>query len=208
VANGRQLYRLYDQQEGSTRDWWLQLLLSRDATDPIAGIALPGTPGSAPFRSFDFRGAPSVPGTTNLDPRENTLFRSLPADRAANPTDPRHLFEVPTWAQHDDGTSDYHTRNRILSKIMGNTTTRSNTFVVFMSVAYFEASGAGLTTHDDVVQIGDRAHGKTVNQPDYRGFFVIDRTRIEEAFEPTTKKFDHWKRLVRYRHLIQSIQDN
>jgi len=91
---------------------------------------------------------------------------------------------------------------------MGNTTTRSNTFLVFLSVAYFEASGDGLTTPDDLVQIGDRAHGKSVHTADYRGFFVVDRSRIDEAYEPTTKKFDNWKRLVRYRHLIQSIQED
>ena len=214
IGNGRNLYRLTDRAESSDRDWWEEFITSRDAVDSVAGIALPGTPGSRPFRSFDFFGEPAQTGatTTNRDPRENTLLRSLPTDyyhsTPSISADPRQLFEVANRTEHTGGPSDFHTRHRILSKIMGNTTTRSNTFMVFMSVAYFEASGAGLTAHDGVVQIGDRAHGKTVNQPDYRGFFVIDRTRIEEAFEPTTEEFDHWKRLVRYRHLIQSIQED
>lgn len=223
VLNAFRIHRLNDSNEGGTRNWWEQFVISRDAIDPIAGIPLPGTPGSRPFRSFDFRGKPSVSSVSQdfygtpvaaaglyKDPRANTLFRALPND-SSNTTyaaDPRLLFEVATRNYHESGPADYHTRNRILSKIMGNTTTRSNTFLVFLSVAYFEASGAGLTTFDDVVQIGDRAHGKSVHEVDYRGFFVIDRTRVEEAYEPSTKKFDHWKRLIRHRSLIQAIQTN
>lgn len=212
VRNSRELYRLTDQGD-SSRDWWSEFINSRDTADPISGLHLPGTPGSRPFRSFDFFGEPSRPvNSANRDPRENTLLRSLYSDyTSATSTvssDPRQLFEVAIRSEHEGGNVDFHSRNRILSKIMGNTTTRSNTFTVFMSVAYFEASGAGLTAHDDVVQIGDRAHGKSVHVPDYRGFFVVDRTRVEEAYEPTTKKFDNWKRLVRYRHLIQSIQED
>ncbi|WP_417386320.1 hypothetical protein [Gimesia sp.] len=209
VTNAYKVHRLNDTSEGSARNWWEQFILSRDAYDAQAENFLPGTPGSRPFRSFDFlASSPDTNRANYRDPRENTLFRSLPLDRGSDFDDPRSLFEVATRAEHENGPADFHSRNRILSKIMGNMTTRSNTFVVFMSVAYFEASGAGLTTHDGLVQIGDRAHGKSVHVPDYRGFFVVDRTRVEEAYEPATKKFDHWKRLVRYRHLIQSIQED
>lgn len=208
VTNAYKVHRLNDTSEGSTRNWWEQFIVSRDAVDPYTGKNLPGTPGSRPFRSFDFFGSRNAATTGVRDLRENTLFRSLPNDISAYPNDPRLLFEVATRSEHENGPADFHSRNRILSKILGNMTTRSNTFTVFMSVAYFEASGAGLTANDDVVQIGDRAHGKSVHVPDYRGFFVVDRTRVEEAYEPTTKKFDNWKRLVRYRHLIQSIQED
>lgn len=208
TTNSHQVPRLYDTAEGSSRNWWEQFILSRDGFDPSSGYYLPGTPGSRPFRSFDFFGSRAVPTTGVRDLKENTLFRSLPADRSTHPDDPRHLWEVANRTEHEGGSVDFHTRNRILSKIMGNTTTRSNTFLVFLSVAYFEASGDGLTTPDDLVQIGDRAHGKSVHTADYRGFFVVDRSRIDEAYEPTTKKFDNWKRLVRYRHLIQSIQED
>ncbi|MFH1301219.1 MAG: hypothetical protein ABIK07_09170, partial [Planctomycetota bacterium] len=209
VTNAYKIHRLNDNNEGATRNWWAEFIKSRDAVDPIANKELPGTPGSRPFRSFDFFASqPDSTRTNYRDPRDNTLLRSLPLDRGSNPDDPRQLFEVADRAEHEGSSVDFHTRNRILSKIMGNTTTRSNTFTVFMSVAYFEASGAGLTAHDGVVQIGDRAHGKTVHDVDYRGFFVVDRTRIEEAYDPTTKKFDNWKRLVRHRHLIQSIQED
>lgn len=208
VTNAHRVHRLNDSAEGLTRNWWEQFIVSRDADDPIAGKPLPGTPGSRPFRSFDYFGSRNTATTGIRDLRENTLLRTLPNDQSAFPNDPRLLFEVATQTEHQNGPVDFHSRNRILSKIMGNTTTRSNTFLVFLSVAYFEASGAGLTTHDDVVQIGDRAHGRSIHEADYRGFFVVDRTRVEEAFEPSTKKFDHWKRLVRHRHLIQSIQSD
>ena len=209
VTNAHKIHRLNDNNEGSARNWWAQFIQSRDAIDTVANIELPGTPGSRPFRSFDyFASDPDTARSNYRDPRDNTLLRSLPFDKTSEPDDPRQLFEVANRGEHENGPVDFHSRNRILSKIMGNTTTRSNTFIVFMSVAYFEASGAGLTNHDQLVQIGDRAHGKTVHQPDYRGFFIIDRSRVEEAFEPTTQKFDHWKRLVRYRHLIQSIQED
>ncbi|QDV20930.1 hypothetical protein Pan153_56100 [Gimesia panareensis] len=208
VTNAYKVHRLNDANEGSNRNWWEQFIVSRDANDPIAGKPLPGTPGSRPFRSFDYFGSRNTTTNGVRDLRENSLFRTLPNDRSAFPNDPRLLFEVANQSDHQNGPADFHTRNRILSKIMGNTTTRSNTFLVFLSVAYFEASGAGLTTFDDVVQIGDRAHGKSVHEVDYRGFFVIDRTRVEEAYEPSTKKFDHWKRLIRHRSLIQAIQTN
>ncbi|WP_417391803.1 hypothetical protein [Gimesia sp.] len=208
IINGRNHYRLSDRAD-SARDWWSQFLISRDGFDStVSNLHLPGAPGSFPFRSFDFTGSPGLLQNSYRNPRENSLLRSLPLDRTVEPDNPRQLFEVATQPEHEAGDVDFHTRNRILSKLIGNTTTRSNTFTVFMSVAYFEASGAGLTAHDDVVQIGDRAHGKSVHVPDYRGFFVVDRTRVEEAYEPTTKKFDNWKRLVRYRHLIQSIQED
>ena len=199
-------------------DWWRQFAESRDAQD--FGVTnrphIPGTPGSRPFRSFDYATG-STDATNIRDLREHTIFRSLTedvTDVAGNPVDnpnPRLLFELTTDTEHL-GTAvlnkiDVHTRNRLLSKIAANTTTRSNTFVVFMSVAYFEASGAGTTSYGSPVQIGARLSpidpARTANQPDYRGFFVNDRTRAEQAFEPSTGQFDHWKRMVRYRHQVQ-----
>ncbi len=193
-------------------DWWREFVESRDAMD--LGLTntphIPGTPGSRPFRSFDYATGFTDNATVN-NLRENTIFRSLPTDISSSNPNPRLLFELTTSAEHLGSAGlnnvDVHTRNRILSKIDANTTTRSNTFVVFMSVAYFEATGGGTTVYGDPVSIGERMSpddpARTANQPDYRGFFVIDRTRAEQAFEPSTGKFDHWKRLVRYRHQVQ-----
>jgi len=191
-------------------NWWQQFIDSRDAADTglTNSARIPGTPGSKPFRSF----AANFPTSTENDVRdlrENTILRSLPVD-GVGANNPRLLFELTSSPEHL-GTAglnnvDVHTRNRLLSKIDANTTTRSNTFVVFMSVAYFEATDTGTTIYGDPVQIGARLSPIdptwTANQPDYKGFFVIDRTRAEEAFEPSTGQFDHWKRLIRYRHSI------
>lgn len=202
-------------------NWWEQFQNSRDPKCfGINGIApanaphIPGNPKVVGEQAVPFHGLHrNIPTSTQTqvnDLRESTIYRSLPADAGNN--NKRLLFEVATGAEHL-GTAgplnkvDFHTRNRLLSKIAANTTTRSNTFVVFMSVAYFEASGAGTTTYGSPVQIGGRLSPfdatRTANQPDYRGFFVIDRTRAEQAFEPSTGKFDHWKNLIRYRHTIQ-----
>lgn len=194
-------------------DWWQEFIASRDAPDTgLANSArIPGTPGSRPFRSFATNVPTNSTETQVRDLRENTILRSLPSDGAT--ANPRLLFELATANEHiGNGATvtgefvDVHTRNRLLSKIAGNTTNLSNTFIVYMSVAYFEATGTGTTTYGDPVQIGERLSPIeptwTANQPDYKGFFVIDRTRAEEAFEPSTGKFDHWKRLIRYRHNI------
>jgi len=193
-------------------DWWREFAESRDAKD--FGLTndphIPGTPGSRPFRSFDYATGFTSTGTVN-NLRENTIFRSLPTDISSANPNPRLLFELTTNNEHLGSAGlnkiDVHTRNRLLSKIAANTTTRSNTFIVFMSVAYFEATGTGTTTYGSPVQIGERMSpedpARTANQPDYRGFFVIDRTRAEQAFEPSTGQFDHWNRLVRYRKQVQ-----
>ncbi|QDT45114.1 hypothetical protein Pan241w_52320 [Gimesia alba] len=213
------------------RDWWLEYLLSRDSvtTDSTSGAfkmlsidasgnlvqdstrasqtgyIIPGLPGTRPFKSLDTL-ATNGPVSTL---RENGILRSLPLDLQdpAKINNPRGLFEVASWNEHAATSSapkvDYFTRNRILSKIMGNTTTRSNTFIVFVSVALFDADGPGLTVNDGVVQIGARSNGSSVNEPDYRGFFVIDRTRAEDAFNGTSEKFENWRRLIRYRLHIQ-----
>ncbi|MEQ8854520.1 hypothetical protein [Gimesia sp.] len=204
-------------------NWWEQFQNSRDPICyGIPGLAgseprIPGNPKvvneqAVPFRSLQ-RNIPTGGDQTAVrNLRENTIYRSLPADFSSTNYNPRLLFEVATGGEHLGTVAatnkvDFHTRNRLLSKIAANTTTRSNTFVVFMSVAYFEASGAGTTTYGSPVQIGGRLSpfdpARTANQPDYRGFFVIDRTRAEQAFEPSTGKFDHWKNLIRYRHTIQ-----
>lgn len=222
--------RLTDRAE-SARDWWLQYLLSRDSATlnsisgtfgllsidssgelvrngtrgTQTGYIVPGLPGTRPFKSLDTLAANGA--VRNL--KENSILRSLPLDmqQLARSNNPRGLFEVASWDEHAaSGTAvkvDYFTRNRILSKIMGNTTTRSNTFIVFVSVAFFDADGPGLTVDDGVVQIGARANGSAVNDPDYRGFFVIDRTRATDAFNGTSEKFENWRRLIRYRHHIQ-----
>jgi len=121
-----------------------ELLVQHTTRNTQTGYIVPGLPGTRPFKSLDTLAGNGPVG--NL--RENGILRSLPLDLQdpAKINNPRGLFEVATWSEHAATGSakvDYFTRNRILSKIMGNTTTRSNTFIVFVSVAFFDAAGPG-----------------------------------------------------------------
>ncbi len=88
------------------------------------------------------------------------------------------------------------TRHPILSKIMNNTTTVSNTFIVYGTAAYFEVHE---DTASGLFQVGGRfdldGNGDETDDQQ-RAVFVIDRTEAFEAFDPGTGDFD-WKRLVK-----------
>jgi hypothetical protein len=104
-----------------------------------------------------------------------------------------------------------------LSRLVGNTTTRSNVFFVWIQVDFFQAKDVGpsLTPADTgVVRIGS----KLGTSPAYRGFFVIDRSQalplMSSQYLPSTDaatgKFVfslnqsfNWQSLVLYRQRIQ-----
>ena len=71
-------------------------------------------------------------------------------------------------------------------------------FAVFMSVRYFEAddttNGPQPATGPQNVLIG----GPDNTIPGYRGFFVIDRSKPEEAYDPNTQRFTNYRNLVKY----------
>lgn len=137
------------------RDWWHEFIKARDGVaggpDPTTDVYLPGVAGTNPFR------APLVAQENNPQSSlERTGFRDLIADRNDSslgtlfPTELpiRRLLEVGTQVERygthgtpvDDGAVDHYTRNRLLSKVLNNSTTRSNVFFVFMQVDYFEAA--------------------------------------------------------------------
>ncbi len=110
------------------------------------------------------------------------------------------------WPHSDDyryytsNVTDSYTRDRMLSKIINNTTTRSNVFVVFISVQSFVADTDPSTP--GAVHIGNKlldAGGQPVLS--HRGVFVIDRTEVEEAFDENTGTFD-WRKFVKHRLTI------
>ena len=135
------------------------------------------------------------------------MLRSLPMDATVAPR--RRLFELGTLAQHTSNAVDYHTRHQLLSKIINNSTTRSNVFFVFMQVEFFEAAvtedvnGNGILDQgEDVfppgnppgngrIDSGPKAAGripvrigaKLTDTPTHRGFFVVDRTRAMEQLQ-------------------------
>jgi hypothetical protein len=194
------------------RDWWVQFLKARDQIDPVTGFVLPGLPNSRPFRSLaylppDNAGAAPTAVGNGID---HTVLRRLPLDEVDGTINTnRGLFELGSSAEHIadplssvPSTVDNHSRHRMLSKIYENTTTRSNVFVVFMTVAFYEAvetdgSVAGYGT--GAVVIGGKVDLDGDGNPDsQRAVFVIDRSAAEDAYDPFTETYD-WRQLVKFR---------
>ncbi len=202
------------------RDLYREFLSERDggsvnSYDPVAGatrlFSIPGTPGSQPFRGIGSTG--SAFGFDNQFDR--TILRRLAVDRDDTDFDSnRHWLELAASKFHkqpgdldSNGTEDFRSstasqRHQVLSKILNNTTTVSNTFIVYGTAAYFEV-------HEDVAtglyQVGGRFdlnEDANPNNDQQRAVFVIDRTEAFEAFNPGTGDFD-WKRFIKARAKIE-----
>lgn len=220
--------KLHRTDNGTADSWWQALLASRDGgrngsylatADAATGLYLPGTSNSVPFRGFS-HAAGTMMGSVipQYASVEHTLLRSWPGDAyPVSDTDtsrPRQMWELGTQNEHT-GTApaqalDPYVRSRLLNKLMNNVTTRSNVFVVFASVKFFRANRNG-----NAVQIGGplKAFTDTTNmpttlpdrndagwEPEYRRFYVIDRSQIEKAYDPQKKSFN-------FRALIEFQQD-
>ncbi len=194
---------LYDQFEGTARNWWDQLLRSRDRVDPYfsstVSVPVPGLPGSNPFRSLAEPGYTTSGGIKHASV-ENTVLRSLPADTSVVGSK-RRLLEIGTATEHSNGTVDPFVRNRLLAKIAGNTTTRSNSFAIFVSVKYFQAV-EDKTTNPAVpaIRIGGPFNG--IPEPEHRGFFIVDRSKLEKGQASGGTKYD-FRDFIEYRKTLK-----
>jgi hypothetical protein len=197
----------------ASHDWWFDHLRSRDGVDLTTGLSLPGMPkvvtsgtntqiaGSRPFRDLgyttDITGVAGVGGNApnRESPIEDTIYRSHPDSNST-----RGLFDVGTAANVNGSQLHGFIQRQILSKIAGNTTTRSNVFYVFISVHFHEAYRDPVT---NAVRVGGRIdlNDDGVWDDGHRGFFVIDRSKAEEAYNTRTNKFD-WEPLVKHRVTI------
>ena len=190
-----------------------------ESGDESKQVILPGVPGSRPFRSSGFSTS-TIEGHST----DHTILRRLMIDRDENgdgvddempgsdirdkpgiQLTNRHWLEVGGATLHAspaDGTTPVE-RYQLLSKVLNNTTTVSNTFVVFSTAAYFEAWE---DPESGLFRIGGRVDldGDDQQNPGWqqRGVFVIDRTEAIEAWDPVTQRFD-WKRLVKYQAEIE-----
>lgn len=168
------------------RDWWYEFLLSRDGRDPLNNNQiLPGLPvdysgavrmGSRPFLPAEttFHGAGSI---------EDTVYRGLPRDLDSGAYDSRRLFEV--GYRNGMGvkeTVDPDVSHRLLGKVVNNTTNRSNTFFVFITIQFYEA--AQQNNPSDATAKIYRIGAKRTGDVDKRGFFVVDRTKAMELLRP------------------------
>jgi len=145
------------------------------------------------------------PPTTPLYPTQtSTNFQGT----AGSPMEQRRLFEARTQAdlvslnqtygssQHN--TVDFYTQQRLLAKISGNTTPRSNVFIVWLTVGFFEANQPDPVNNPGVVQIG----AEMTDQTRRRGFFIVDRSLLEDAWNPAAQTYD-FRKFIQYRKTIQ-----
>lgn len=186
--NGDGQIGINDPAEGP-RDWWNTFLYSREGgLDPTTGLPLPITGLARPFRDL----ANVTPRTTatGANAIDDTILRRMPV--TISPSG-RGLFELTTEAEHTSSPVDPLIRDRLLSKIIGNTTTRSNVFVVFATIGMFECYEDPAT---GAVRIGGQMDVDLDGSPDsHRAVFIIDRSDAEEAYDKGSRTFD-WKKLV------------
>jgi hypothetical protein len=198
-----------------TRDWWNEFTRTRDGLDPILQLPLPGNPSARPFRSF----AHSPTGTTKPELLEHTRLRRLALDAAANnpvgpfddktPTqiygsgkDYRRLWEARSLADKTNSTVDPVSSHRLLGKVVNNSSTRSHVFMVWMTVGFFDAIFPE-PQNPTIVQVGQELE----DQPRRRGFFVVDRSLIEDAVVPASQPgqpplFD-FRKFIQYRRELR-----
>lgn len=199
----------------TTREWWNEFVRTRDGLDPILQLPLPGNPSARPFRSFSH----NPTGTAKPELLEHTRLRRLALDAAANnpvgPFDPktptqvntpgkdyRRLWEARSLADKTTQTVDPVSRNRLLGKVVNNSTTRSHVFMVWMTVGFFDAIFP--EPHNPaIVQVGQELE----DQPRRRGFFVVDRSLLEDAVVPPSQPglpptFDY-RKFIQYRRELR-----
>jgi len=83
----------------------------------------------------------------------------------------RTLFEVGPTAEQRIGLDNPYRRNELLSKLWNNSTVRSNTFSVWLTIGYFE--------YDEVNGLGQELNQSTGKNVRHRFFAVVDRTSID-----------------------------
>jgi hypothetical protein len=89
-------------------------------------------------------------------------------------------------------------RHQMLSKILNNTTTVSNTFLVYVTAGYFESYEDPTT---NLIRVGGRfdLDGNADPTNDYqREVLVIDRSELFGAYDSGTGSLD-WRKLVKHR---------
>ncbi len=195
------------------KDRWFEFIAQRDGVtttyDPVLNATtsfwIPGTPNANPFHA---------PGQTLLNVNDNGLSRSIfrQSEVDVGVVENRTWLEVgnQTFHKQPNAQSNGQMRHQLVSKLLNNTTTISNTFVVYGTAAYFEATedtngfirvGGRLDLDGDPVTNG--VSSDTTAGWEKRAIFVIDRTEAYRAFDPASGSFD-WERLIKYRADLQT----
>jgi hypothetical protein len=124
----------------------------------------------------------------------------------------RHWLEIGNRAYHKTNANapaatvvEHHQQ---LSKVINNTTTVSNTFIIYGTAAYFEVSDDAAP---GLIQVGGRmgldldGDSDPTNDAGWeqRAVFIVDRTELFNAYDPGSGSVD-WKRLVKHRVNLSS----
>lgn len=194
----------------NTRQWFRELLRAREPRDHFlffgpsgAEVRLPGVPGSKPVISNSYYGQlgfNSVKSYTAFRQHAPDILQPIPGTAYAggetNPYADLDLFESRSRADVGVDDVDYHTRHRLLAKVLNNSTNRSHVYSGWIEIVFHEAhviSSGG----NEAVQLGAEAD----DLPRYRMFCVVDMSRLEEAFDPTTGTFDFQKFIIHRQQL-------
>ncbi len=181
----------------NARRWYREHYRLRDGADPFLdsalgstnhGVTIPGGFKSRPYRAYSYLDAPNTADSTASNSSvQNTLLRHRPGNIEHG------LLEASRDASALDRV-DYHTRQRILAKIANNTTSRSHVFFVWVGLDFFDAH---VNSTVNAVQIG----GAAADLPKYRMFCVVDMSRLEEGYDPSTNTFD-FRKFIIHRQLL------
>ncbi|WP_437191674.1 hypothetical protein [Planctomicrobium sp. SH527] len=181
----------------SARRWYREHSRLRDGADPFLdsgigstthGISIPGGFRSRPYRAYSYLDAPNTADSTASNGSvQSTLLRHRPGNINHG------LLEASRDASALDQV-DYHTRQRILAKIANNSTNRSHVFFVWIGLDFFDAH---INSTVNAIQIG----GPSAGLPRYRLFCVVDMSRLEEGYDPSTNTFD-FRKFIIHRQLL------
>jgi len=198
------------------------LIRSHDPTGFAPGVArfyVPGLPNSNPFRSLASHDEFSNPRLNSSFPERpgirpplhSTLLRTrasdfLDVDSMGNSVadSNRHWLEIGDLAEHQTPISSRTTtmqKYQLLGKIHNNTTTVSNTFIVFGTAGFFEAFEHTSGPNAGLVQVGgplDMNGDSNTDNDRKRAVFLIDRTEALNAYDAASGSFD-WSQLVKAR---------
>ncbi|MEQ9408463.1 MAG: hypothetical protein RIK87_12085 [Fuerstiella sp.] len=199
------------------KDRWFEYISERDgataAYDPVNArnttFWIPGTPNAKPFRSLGFRKQTPTGSSVSDTSLDDTVLRRFNPDATdGSLATNRHWLELGSPANHNDpntvaSTATQRERHLLLSKLLNNTTTVSNTFIIYGTAAYFDSVEDPTS---GLIRVGGRmgldldGDGNEQNDPGWekRAVFVVDRTELLNAYDPGTGSFD-WQRLIKYR---------
>lgn len=182
-------------------------------------------PTNGPFRSWGrlSRTYEFDSGSSTLIPRPSmasSLLRTgwAPSAGYVPPApaseDRRHPFEFSSVADHQNNIVTSQIRDRLLGKISQNVSTRSHVFGVFIAVKFFQAvedtrppGSVGLPPGvggSGAIRVGGPliTTGTAADQaaPEHRAFFVVDRSKVEQAFVGGGFNF---RAMIDYRKILQ-----